>query len=226
MTRRIPLDAGSMGGTGGTTTSPRSAKVRSPAVAVRSVRTRRGASMRTGTRLVHGSSASHQPSWSASTRSQVTEQQRSFPFAAPSSHCSPASTMPFPQSEATAGVPAPDIAHASSTPHPRTAAWRQQSDLLRARTRGRPILHLLRTEDRRALLPSRSSAGEYTARRHRNSRLERFFDRAKGMALLDRLPDMDAGERTAVDGTLMMLLSACVLQQRFALSDPRPCLGS
>jgi hypothetical protein len=46
---------------------------------------------------------------------------------------------------------------------------------------------------------------------------DRFGIKEKVGALLDRLPDMDAGERTAVDGTLMMLLSACVLHQRFEL---------
>src|SRR5262245_5820727 len=45
-----------------------------------------------------------------------------------------------------------------------------------------------------------------------------FFDRTKVVALLDRLPDMDDGERTAVDAALMMLLSACSLHERFRLA--------
>ena len=44
-----------------------------------------------------------------------------------------------------------------------------------------------------------------------------FYDRAKVVALLDSLPGMDDAARTAVDPALMMLLSACVLQERFAL---------
>jgi asparagine synthase (glutamine-hydrolysing) len=45
-----------------------------------------------------------------------------------------------------------------------------------------------------------------------------FYDRSKVVALLDSLPRMDVAGRTAVDPALMMLLSACVLQERFALS--------
>ena len=45
-----------------------------------------------------------------------------------------------------------------------------------------------------------------------------FYDQAKVVALLDRLPAMDVSERTAVDGVLMMLLSACVLHDRFKLA--------
>lgn len=45
-----------------------------------------------------------------------------------------------------------------------------------------------------------------------------FYDQKKVVALLDRLPAMDAGARTAVDPALMMLLSACVLQERFRLA--------
>jgi asparagine synthase (glutamine-hydrolysing) len=44
-----------------------------------------------------------------------------------------------------------------------------------------------------------------------------FFDPGKVTALLDRLPDMDAGERTVVDPVLMLILSACVLHDRFRL---------
>jgi asparagine synthase (glutamine-hydrolysing) len=45
-----------------------------------------------------------------------------------------------------------------------------------------------------------------------------FFDRGKVLDLLDRLPTMDQGSRVAYDQLLMMLLSACVLQERFRLA--------
>jgi asparagine synthase (glutamine-hydrolysing) len=45
-----------------------------------------------------------------------------------------------------------------------------------------------------------------------------FFDQRKVVALLDRLPTMDDGARTAIDGTLMVILSACMLHHRFALA--------
>jgi asparagine synthase (glutamine-hydrolysing) len=45
-----------------------------------------------------------------------------------------------------------------------------------------------------------------------------FFDRARVIDLLDRLPDMDQGARVAYDQLLMFLLSACVLQERFRLA--------
>jgi asparagine synthetase B (glutamine-hydrolysing) len=45
-----------------------------------------------------------------------------------------------------------------------------------------------------------------------------FYDRDKVVALLDRLPTMDDGGRTAVDPALMMMLSACVLHERFTLA--------
>jgi asparagine synthase (glutamine-hydrolysing) len=45
-----------------------------------------------------------------------------------------------------------------------------------------------------------------------------FFDRARVLDLLDRIPTMDEGSRVAYDQLLMMLLSACVLQQRFRLA--------
>jgi asparagine synthase (glutamine-hydrolysing) len=44
-----------------------------------------------------------------------------------------------------------------------------------------------------------------------------FFDRYKVVRFLDRLPSMDESTRVAVDGVLMNLLSACVLQKRFQL---------
>jgi asparagine synthase (glutamine-hydrolysing) len=45
-----------------------------------------------------------------------------------------------------------------------------------------------------------------------------FYDQTKVVALLDRLPAMDAGAITAMDPVLMNLLSACVLHERFGLS--------
>jgi asparagine synthase (glutamine-hydrolysing) len=45
-----------------------------------------------------------------------------------------------------------------------------------------------------------------------------FYDRTKVVDLLDRLPTMDVAARTAVDPALMMLLSACVLHDRFRLA--------
>ena len=43
-----------------------------------------------------------------------------------------------------------------------------------------------------------------------------FFNRAKVVQLLDRIPAMDVGEQVVVDQTLMTILSACVLGERFA----------
>ena len=39
------------------------------------------------------------------------------------------------------------------------------------------------------------------------------------MDLLDRLPDMDIGARTANDQILMHIVSLCVLQQRMGLGS-------
>jgi len=38
------------------------------------------------------------------------------------------------------------------------------------------------------------------------------------VALLDRLPAMDQGSRVAYDQVLMIILSACVLQERYRLA--------
>jgi asparagine synthase (glutamine-hydrolysing) len=46
-----------------------------------------------------------------------------------------------------------------------------------------------------------------------------FFDQKEVVALLDRLPEMDVGARTANDQILMLLVSMCVLHQRFGLSN-------
>ena len=45
-----------------------------------------------------------------------------------------------------------------------------------------------------------------------------FFDQREVVALLDRLPHMDTGARTANDQVLMLLVSMCVLQERFGLA--------
>ncbi len=46
-----------------------------------------------------------------------------------------------------------------------------------------------------------------------------FFDRRKVAGLLDSLPSLDDGARTAIDQVLMIALSACVLQDRFKLAS-------
>jgi asparagine synthase (glutamine-hydrolysing) len=45
-----------------------------------------------------------------------------------------------------------------------------------------------------------------------------FFDQAKVVGMLDRLPALGPGEKVAVDQILMLLLSACVLGERLSLS--------
>ena len=45
-----------------------------------------------------------------------------------------------------------------------------------------------------------------------------FFDQRRVVSLLDRLPEMDAGERTAWDQILMPIMSMCVLHERFGMS--------
>ena len=45
-----------------------------------------------------------------------------------------------------------------------------------------------------------------------------FFDQAKVVRLLDGLPALQPGEQVAIDQILMMLLSGCVLGERFALA--------
>ena len=46
-----------------------------------------------------------------------------------------------------------------------------------------------------------------------------FFDQKKGITLLDSLPVMDEGARVANDQVLMILVSACILQERFGLES-------
>jgi asparagine synthase (glutamine-hydrolysing) len=45
-----------------------------------------------------------------------------------------------------------------------------------------------------------------------------FYDQRKVTALLDRLPHMDDAARTAIDPALMVLLSACILHDRFKVA--------
>jgi asparagine synthase (glutamine-hydrolysing) len=45
-----------------------------------------------------------------------------------------------------------------------------------------------------------------------------FFDRKKVVGVLDRIDDMDDGGRVSNDQTLMLIASACVLQERFKLA--------
>ena len=45
-----------------------------------------------------------------------------------------------------------------------------------------------------------------------------FFDPAKVARLLDDLPRMSTADRTVVDQGLMLILSACVLHERFGLA--------
>ena len=44
-----------------------------------------------------------------------------------------------------------------------------------------------------------------------------FFDQRKVVDLLDRVDTMDEGSRVANDQILMILVSACVLHERFGL---------
>ena len=46
-----------------------------------------------------------------------------------------------------------------------------------------------------------------------------FFNQRKVAGLLDALPAMNDGDRTAIDQVLMLMLSACVLQDRLGLSS-------
>ncbi len=46
-----------------------------------------------------------------------------------------------------------------------------------------------------------------------------FFDRKKVRALLDRIPAMDEGARTAIDQPLMLMLSACAIQDRYQVQS-------
>jgi asparagine synthase (glutamine-hydrolysing) len=46
-----------------------------------------------------------------------------------------------------------------------------------------------------------------------------FYDQKKVVALLDRLPGMSNSDRVGWDPTLMSILSACIVQERFALGS-------
>jgi hypothetical protein len=45
-----------------------------------------------------------------------------------------------------------------------------------------------------------------------------YFDQGKVVRLLDRLPGLEPGDQVAIDQILMILLSATVLGERFALA--------
>jgi hypothetical protein len=46
-----------------------------------------------------------------------------------------------------------------------------------------------------------------------------FYDQKKVVALLDQLPAMSDADRVGWDPTLMSVLSACVVQERFGLGS-------
>jgi asparagine synthase (glutamine-hydrolysing) len=46
-----------------------------------------------------------------------------------------------------------------------------------------------------------------------------FFEPSRVVALLDSLPERDAATRTALDGPLMVILSLCLMQRRFGVTD-------
>ena len=45
-----------------------------------------------------------------------------------------------------------------------------------------------------------------------------YFDQKKIVGMLDNVNNMDEGAQVAIDQVLMVLLSACVLQERFHLA--------
>ena len=47
-----------------------------------------------------------------------------------------------------------------------------------------------------------------------------FFNQKRVIELLDKMPSMDVGARTANDQVLMVLVSMCVLHKRFGLAEP------
>jgi hypothetical protein len=54
----------------------------------------------------------------------------------------------------------------------------------------------------------------------RGSAMQRvpYFDQARVVGLFNRLPSLQPGEQVAADQILMVLLSACVLGERFAMA--------
>jgi asparagine synthase (glutamine-hydrolysing) len=46
-----------------------------------------------------------------------------------------------------------------------------------------------------------------------------FFDRGRVLALLDSLPQRDAANRSALNASLMLILSTCLMQQRFGIGQ-------
>jgi asparagine synthase (glutamine-hydrolysing) len=53
-----------------------------------------------------------------------------------------------------------------------------------------------------------------------------FFNQKEVVSLLDRLPGMDVGARTAYDQVLMVMVSMCVLQERFGMSSSAVGVGT
>jgi asparagine synthase (glutamine-hydrolysing) len=53
-----------------------------------------------------------------------------------------------------------------------------------------------------------------------------FFNQKEVVSLLDRLPGMDVGARTAYDQVLMVMVSMCVLQERFGVSSAGVGVGT
>jgi asparagine synthase (glutamine-hydrolysing) len=45
-----------------------------------------------------------------------------------------------------------------------------------------------------------------------------YFDQKKVIGLLDRVDQIDEGSRVSVDQILMLIVSACVLHERFQLA--------
>ena len=53
-----------------------------------------------------------------------------------------------------------------------------------------------------------------------------FFNQKEVVSLLERLPGMDVGARTAYDQVLMVMVSMCVLQERFGMSSAGVGVGT
>ena len=49
-----------------------------------------------------------------------------------------------------------------------------------------------------------------------------FYDQAKVQRFLDDLDDLDESRRMAFDPVMMLILSACVLSERFRLTEGAP----
>jgi asparagine synthase (glutamine-hydrolysing) len=53
-----------------------------------------------------------------------------------------------------------------------------------------------------------------------------FYDQKKVVALLDQVPHMDPVSQSALDNVFTGILSACLLQERFALGSGSPVMSS